>query len=319
MLVYGDTARTEDPRRKLVLLDASLCALSAMPPGIARHSALVAAMIEAGELAQGIADAAFAERGCDGPSPAADAAMALLARVAEAVQGSWTSAFAGSTLHPATEIKALAAALPDKLISKRAEGFAYYALYPEAYARAAAALPLGLTMQVIGLRSIGTVLGAVVAAALGAPPSLTLRPFGHPFQREVALTETAEAALLADPATRFAVVDEGPGLSGSSFNAVVDFLEARGVPLERVHLFPGHAGAPGHAAEPHHCQRWPSLQRHPADFDATLLHAEKPEHRLFHWAESLLGAAEGPLEDLSCGAWRPLRARDPASWPPIHP
>ena len=49
------------------------------------------------------------------------------------------------------------------------EGFAFYAVYPEAYIEAARSLRLSAPPRVIGIRSIGTTLGAVVAAALGAP------------------------------------------------------------------------------------------------------------------------------------------------------
>jgi hypothetical protein len=42
---------------------------------------------------------------------------------------------------------------------------------------------LGADTQVVGIRSIGTGLSTLVAAAIGAPRPFTLRPIGHPFQR----------------------------------------------------------------------------------------------------------------------------------------
>ena len=90
------------------------------------------------------------------------------------------------------------------------EGYAFYALHPALYASAAAHLPPG-DWRVIGIRSIGTSLSAVVAAALGAPPPVTVRPTGHPFARELRLSAELEAEWAAH-AGPFVVVDEGPVL-----------------------------------------------------------------------------------------------------------
>jgi hypothetical protein len=319
MLVYGDVPRQEAPRAKLAALARALREVQTLPPGLDRHAMLAAALIDAGELAQGLADADFAERGVDAASPTADAAMALLARIAEALCRSWESGFTQLDPVPEAEIAALATlALPEVTQSKRAEGFAYYALYPEAYASAAAALVGGPPVRVIGLRSIGATLGAVVAARLGAPPARTLRPVGHPFRRSLAVAEPLAAELLSDPAARFAIVDEGPGLSGSSFGAAMDFLEGNGVALSRIHVFPGHGGEPGPQAAPEHRARWQQVQRHLTTFENLLLYPPRPEHRLEGWAADLLGPPDGPLEDISGGSWRQLRFSG-AAWPPIHP
>ncbi len=319
MLFYGDPTRIEDARAKLSGIVGALRDVEAMPAGIARHGALVVAFIEAGELAQGIADAEFAQRGWrDGRSPAGDAALALLTRLAVAVRFSWDSGFARLDSPPAQAFDALGAAtLPETLRTNRAEGFAFYALYPEAYlaAASAAGLPPGQQVKVIGIRSIGAALGALVAAATGAPPPVTLRPIGHPFRRELSLSEELEAELLADPAATFAVADEGPGLSGSSFGAVADFLEDRGVPPGRVHLFPSHGGEPGPQASPRHRARWARAHRHVVEFDALALGAAQ---RLSSWAAELVGASDGPMEEISGGGWRRLRYAREADWPPVH-
>ena len=317
MLFYGDATRTEDARAKLSGIARALREAEAMPAGIARHGALAAAFIEAGELAQGVADADAAARGGrDGRSPAGDAALALLTRLAAALRTSWDSGFARLDPVPAEALRALGAApLPDAVRTKRAEGFAFYALYPEAYLEAAraAGLPRGRQTKVVGIRSIGAALGALVAAAAGAPPPATLRPVGHPFRRELSLSEEMEAELLADPAATFAVADEGPGLSGSSFGAVADFLEDRGrVAPGRVHFFPSHNGGPGPQASPRHRARWAGAHRHVVEFDALAA------HRLSSWVADLVGAPDGPLEDVSGGAWRGLGHAREADWPPVH-
>jgi len=110
---------------------------------------------------------------------------------------------------------------------KQTEGFALYALYPESYLQAALNSQLTSKTVVIGLRSIGVTLAALVAAALGSGPSFSLRPTGPPFQRRVQVTAELSDLILADPKSDFAIVDEGPGLSGSSLGSVVDWLSFR--------------------------------------------------------------------------------------------
>jgi len=324
VLVYGERSRTADPRALIEMLRAELADAPALVADIRRHAALVAALIAAGELAQGLADAALKTSGVDGPDPASEAAMALTSALARAVLASWRSGFAvAPDLAPACALlNALPALpLPPTVTTKVGEGYAFYALYPEAHAEAAAALGPEPT-TVVGLRSIGTSLAAMVAAALDAPPPLTVRPVGPPFRRELSLSPEYAAALSEDggaqPARRYAVVDEGPGLSGSSFGAVLDRLEAGGVSRERIVVFPGHAGDLGPEADPVHRARWAALDRRVIGFEALALETPEPAHRLKSWVADLTGPAVAPLEDLSGGLWRSRRFADEAAWPPSH-
>ena len=82
MLVYGDAVRRERAADKLDRV-AAMLDLAAAAPGLHRHSLLVSALIEAGELAQGIADRAFRAAGeVDGASPPAEAALAITMAIA---------------------------------------------------------------------------------------------------------------------------------------------------------------------------------------------------------------------------------------------
>jgi hypothetical protein len=123
--------------------------------------------------------------------------------------------------------------------------------------------------------------------------------------------------LALEPGRSFAIVDEGPGLSGSSFGAVADWLEEAGIPRERIHFFPSHGGALGPQASPHHRERWSQAPRHIHTVDDLLLRGSSP-HDLAAWIEELIGPPDGPLEDISGGAWRRHRYRDEASWPPSN-
>ncbi|MCB4820689.1 hypothetical protein [Roseicella aerolata] len=307
MLVYGDRVQVQETQAVVGCLGALLARAAALPPGIARHGTLAGAFIAVGELTQGIADAGFAARGADASCPATEAAMALLLRCAGALRHSWESGFAAGPLPAIPELPEL----PGRIEIRQPEGFAFYALYPEAYAMAAAAAGLPPATRVIGLRSIGVPLGAMVASALGAAAPVTLRPAGHPFRRELAVAPALAARLLPAPDLPVAVVDEGPGLSGSSFGAVADWLEDRGVPPGRIAFFPSHGGAPGPMASPRHRARWDRAARHWQGFETVV------QPRLAAWAGTLTGPAEGPLTDISGGAWRAGRYPG-AAWPPVH-
>jgi hypothetical protein len=175
------------------------------------------------------------------------------------------------------------------------EGFLHYALYVEGYVQAARTLPSGI-WQVVGVRSVGTTLAAIVAAVLGSPVPITVRPLGHPFRR--VLSKEDVDRLPSD--SRVVVVDEGPGLSGSSLIAVADALETRGC---TVHLIPGHPGGPGWAAGEGARARWEALRRTPVETEAVLAGAGKPDRSLRAWLEECLPPVEA-LEDVSAGRWQ---------------
>ena len=319
MLVYGDVTRTEPALAKLERIAACLALSAARPAGLQRHAALVTAFIEAGDLLQGIADHDAEQAGLDTLSPRQTDATALLVDLARAVWSSWTSGFASSGPRlPLERLQAVAASAgPTVLRTRLAEGFAFYAVYPECYAAAAVASGLDATARVIGIRSIGAPLSAMVAAALNGAEPLTIRPVGHPFRRGLAVAATLGDALLAGDPARVAVVDEGPGLSGSSFGAVADWLESHGVGRDRIVFFPSHGGAPGPEASARHRDRWEGAMRSLVEIDDLLLAAPRPEHRLSTWVGDLLGATDVALEDLSAGGWRVRTHETAADWPPV--
>ncbi len=129
------------------------------------------------------------------------------------------------------------------------EGFQFHALFPEHYCVTAAAwaeqhLDKGQVL-IIGLRSIGTTLSALVCQTLkrlgGDAVRITVRPSGHPFERTVVLPEFANPNIV-----HALIVDEGPGISGSSMAAVARALEQHGV--RSIFFFPGHSNEPGSEA-----------------------------------------------------------------------
>src|SRR4051812_32829552 len=106
MLVYGDAERLERAGALIAGLRERLTAVALMPPGLGRHAGLVAALIEAGELWQGLADAELEAGGTDAASPAQEAAAALCLALGRMVRASWTSGFETTTSMPALDLPA---------------------------------------------------------------------------------------------------------------------------------------------------------------------------------------------------------------------
>jgi hypothetical protein len=191
--------------------------------------------------------------------------------------------------------------LPGEVEASVPEGFAQYGLYPETYLVAAERLArVDQTPRVVclGIRSIGTALSAVVAAALEElgrqVVSATLRPRGHPFDRRPRLGAGLTNLVRAHAGDLFVVVDEGPGLSGSSFIGVASTIETLGVCAERIVLLPSwHTdGASLNNAVAR--QRWRRYRQFSCSFeevwrDSSRLQALVPDHE---------------LQDFSAGAWR---------------
>jgi hypothetical protein len=206
------------------------------------------------------------------------------------------------------------------------EGFSYYALYPEQYCAAARRWLVDhagherTRVAVVGVRSIGTGLAAVVAAALEEEGwearRLTVRPSGHPFAREVRVNaEQLEGAVWG------LVVDEGPGMSGSSMAAVATAMVSGGMEPGRVSFFPGHKGGPGSAGSSEVKEWWSLTPRYvvpledgPFSGGCTLL------EELTSSTNSLVGSSDKVLgiKDFGGGAWRRATWADRSRWPALN-
>lgn len=295
MLVYGDHQRVLDPAEEL----SRHAEASGRCHG---HEELRARFIALAEVAQGVADADFHAAGMDRERPDEATLLASLTELGGLLMKSWDAGCVGGVLPPLR----MPSGLPGSVTARLAEGYAFYALYPESYGLAARRLDLLAPPLVIGLRSIGGGLAAIAAAALEAPPPVTLRPSGDPFARTLRLTAELGRDLLAAD-RHFVIVDEGPGLSGSSFGCVADWLEGQGIASTHIAFLPGHEGDLGPEAATHHRRRWAEAQR-------PVVRVE----RLRQWVEEAIG----PIKcwtDLSAGAWRPLWSAAESDWPPVTP
>ncbi|SFV35470.1 hypothetical protein SAMN05216456_2156 [Devosia crocina] len=312
MHVFGDAVRNEETSSIAEEIRRGLERCHGLAAGLDRHAALVSVFIRASELVQGVEDAAMFETHEDGLGAVQSAGASMLLCLANAVAASWQSGFYQVPvpfIDPALELMSGCG----RVTSKRAEGYGFYALYPESYFVAAQRSGLGPDTTVIGIRSIGVGLAAMVSAGLGAAPAFNLRPSGHPFDRQPRIgARLAEEILKGTGA--YAIVDEGPGLSGSSFNGIADWLVENGVAEGRIHFFPSHSGGLGQQAKPHHCERWDAAHKHVFSFEDLLLGASERQPTLENWLEAVTGPLDQPLEDVSGGAWR---ARATGAWPPV--
>ncbi len=290
MIVYGDHVRVAAASNILDEIGERLVN--------ARPDQTVAALILAGQLQQALEDAEMERRGVDDLTAIGQASGDLTLAVARLAGGFGDA----SDLDQAVErVRQIAPTGP--LTLKQPEGYAFYAVHPLAYLEAARPLA-GRLGVVIGLRSIGTSLAAAVAAGARLPRFMTVRPVGHPFSRSIAASPELTGTLQG-VAGDIAIVDEGPGLSGSSFGAAADWLEKAGVARSRLVFFPSHDGEPGPQACERHRRRWSASRKVVPTWTVPP-------------AEALADAIGRPsrCEDFSGGRWRERLNLDAPADPP---
>jgi hypothetical protein len=213
-----------------------------------KRNSLLDLLMRAGELEGALLDAATTQG-------------ALAADITDALANSLV---AGQSLR-GEDLALLARTLdtPEQVTVTPPEGFAYYSLHPLDLADLVIALnTIPRYAAVIGIRSIGTTLSAVVQAALRKAGTraerVTVRPTGHPYDRRTTLTPDQLrwiAAMLWRRADFF-VVDEGPGMSGSSFLSVGDALFSAGVPRSCITFLGTREPDPSSLTAPNAAQRW---------------------------------------------------------------
>jgi hypothetical protein len=333
MIVYGSPQHVESMGAFAAQLRARLEAVRRSPAPWSRER-LRTLLIMAGQPEQAAHDAPPGEAA--GHWQARLAALHTITGHAAAFYGAWASEHEaapdahcqvqGALAEMARTLDTIRGDEGARLAMAVPEGFAFHALYPEQYAASARrwvreqAAASSRRAVVVGVRTIGTALAAVVAAALAAGGwqvrSLTVRPQGHPFARTVEV----DPSQIGD-ADWGLVVDEGPGLSGSSMAAVAEGLIRAGVPGRRLSFFPSHGGEPGRAASEAVRRWWAATPRY-----MTPLHrmrfAGRPLPERLADAVTLRCGAHDPVvrvEDLSGGLWRHTVYPQAGMWPPVCP
>lgn len=320
MIVYGDQSWRASVRDLATSIDRRLASGSARV--LLDETRL--RLVLAGQLEQALADAAERTR---------DACLQQAAGTAAALTRRIACAFVAQSVDPALEdacdwtaVSAMLAGIADAceradVEVRTPEGFAWYALYPDGYAGIASDWLVRHRCRrvlIIGLRSIGTTLAAVVAAVLeraGVTVHVAcVRPRGHPFARRCALPPTA---LLALPVDRCLVVDEGPGLSGSSMAAVAEALSGAGVERSTIDFLAGHGNGPGQKGDAAVHDWWTPQRVLHRGFAQVEIAGRTLPHRLYDMAGDMLGEAPRTVEDLGGGAWRGVAAAGERSRRPL--
>ena len=226
MQVYRPQATRETTAAALGGLGREVVRLATGPMPTA--DALASLLIDCTEIGSGLIDEISPARDDVEPrSVALEHAMRTCA-------GAWVAAIAGDEIAVRRRLRALrkliedaAAEVAPSFTRRVSEGFAYYALLPEAYetvARELARHLRGRRCLCVGVRTIGASLGAIVAATLEREGMdawfTTVRPRGHPFARVVEIGPLLQAWWSTRRDELFLIVDEGPGLSGTSMTSV---------------------------------------------------------------------------------------------------
>jgi hypothetical protein len=294
LLVFRDGRRVLNLRellRTLRRLLDDLISISDFSAQSAREQ-LIEALLRCGELECAVADHAQSDR-------AAKALAQLTDRLALSLTGQLTPQLP-STLLDCIE----ALEVPEQLTVSFPEGFCYYALHPLDYADLLQNSRIDApAVAVIGIRSIGTTLSAVVRAWFElrgvVAERITVRPIGHPFERTLGLSKKDQSWVRSqlERGAVFLVVDEGPGLSGSSFLAVAEALTSAGVPQDRVILLPSSEPDLSSLLAPNASTRWSRFKSLPLS----------PTRRIPTNART----------EISWGEWRKTVFADERDWPGI--
>ncbi|HXR96737.1 MAG TPA: hypothetical protein VN709_02735 [Terriglobales bacterium] len=171
------------------------------------------------------------------------------------------------------------------------EGLRFYALWPEGFGRAARRWRATHSEPcwALGLRTMGSFLLPAIDATRGS----SLRPVGPPGERRIAATKRLRGEL-ARWSGRFLIVDEGPGLSGSSFAAAVRLLREVGIAEQRITLLASWRPAGEQLACAYAACGWDQWQVLVAD--------------------AIPPPADG-ADDISAGEWRRSFGSDEPVWP----
>jgi hypothetical protein len=279
----GETLRAE-------LWQCLLQLRNADPPS---SELLTESLLRAGELECSITDAAM-------PDPHYRQLALWLTQLTDALADALVSARCKPLCFDAFA-PLLSLAIPEHLECSPPEGFCFYALHPIDFAN----FPVSsrLPACVIGIRSIGTTLSAVLAARFkntGAwTRRFTVRPTGHPYERELAFTSD-QIRIVAEADSRgaeFFIADEGPGLSGSSFLSVGEALADAGIARNRIAFIGSVEPHMEKLVAPHAAARW----------------------RSFNWYR--IPSIERPPEEakicLSAGGWRDRVFAGTNDWPGV--
>jgi hypothetical protein len=308
MLVYADQKMKVNPASFFAHL---LKVLSSTDPSSLESNRNL--LIEAGMLESGLCDELFPAE--DSITPMTSQLRRLLISLARM----YCRSLKGVYLKPLEAFQTLGSLMrdqiPEQITIKIPEGFAYYGLYPETYIKAAEKFCSDFPKDsavCIGIRSIGTSLSALIAATLQEfgwqVESFTMRPQGHPYVRRAKFSPKLKNKIWRWRRSKFLIVDEGPGLSGSSMTCVAKELTELGINKEDILFFPSSDQSPDILLNQDAKTIWKEHRKYVCSFES--LFEREQELSIFPNMISV---------DISAGKWRNLFYDTKRDFPATNP
>jgi hypothetical protein len=206
--------------------------------------------------------------------------------------------------------------IPEEITVNVPEGFVFYGLYPEVYFEAASRFIKEMKPEkaiVIGLRSIGTVLSALIGAHLQSVgcmvKTLTVRPRGHPFNRFLILDEKIKYMIRISTGYYVLIADEGPGLSGSSIGGTLSMVKDLNVPSSRTVIFPSWLPLGDRFISENARVLWNDYKKYIGCFKNQWIINGRLERNL----------KKKLVYEISAGMWRSRFIQETSDYPPVHP
>ncbi len=314
MIVYGDLCFDASAKHLVSTLEARLS--GGFDDELDHYRGI---LIRAGQLEQAVADSACNQHKRQLTEHITDlAAGAFYASYADRNEAlpkpEWNVADCCALLR-----EALAREFSSRILKvKVPEGFEFYTLFPEQYCHASLAWSecqesaCDRSVLIVGIRSIGTSLSAVVATSLAAAKwearRMTVRSGENAAELATSLRNTS----------RVIIVDEGPGRSGLSFRAVADAFLQLGFSERNISLFPSHLGEPGAASSQQTLDWWRSVPRFVTPLSDLRWNGLELSESLAKRSAALCnGDSLGRIYDLSAGEWRRHVFVREANWPAV--
>ncbi len=315
MIVYRNYKQKKDTLHQIDIIEKLID--MAIPARSDNYDIAISLMIECGELETGITDYFCKEK--DLINQQIEVCRNISVEVGAVIFSLWSEGM--FLIEHRLNIKKSLSILKQMQIPKEItvnvpEGFVFYGLYPEVYLEAASEFIKEKKPEktmVIGLRSIGTVLSALIAAHLKndgcVVKTFTLRPRGHPFNRFLILDEKISTMIKQSTGYYLLVVDEGPGLSGSSIGGTLSAIKNLNITSDRIVIFPSWLPSGDRFISENARILWNDYKKYIGSFENQWIVNGKLERNL----QKKINC------EISAGMWRSRFIAETSDYPAVHP
>lgn len=314
MVVYRNYKQTKKTSHQIAIIEKLVG--MAMPTRPDFYDIAISLMIECGELETGITDYFCTEK--DIINPQIEVCRSISMEAGAVIFSLWSEGMflIDRWLNIKNSLSILMQMqIPEEITVNVPEGFVFYGLYPEVYLEAASRFIKEMKPEkslVIGLRSIGTVLSALIGAHLQSAgcvvKTLTVRPRGHPFNRFLILDEKIRNMI--KQSTGYVIIaDEGPGLSGSSIGGTLSAVKDLNVPNDRTVIFPSWLPSADRFISENARALWNDYKKYTGSFENQWILNGRLERNLNKRLDC----------EISAGMWRSRFIPEASDYPPVHP